>query len=135
MNIAPHVRATLKENAAFADFVDDNGKSKFYHRNAPLQDGIFATIDMEYGTEKRIGWSTPYVTITFSGKRKDEEALWDYARSTYDIFKEADEFEAIGDDDPLRYELLGDAILDVGDDPMTDRVHVSVALNFGVVIE
>ena len=136
LDLFPLVRATLKAHAYFATtlggFKDSDGNFKVFKLNeSPSAETIFITVEIRWGGKHRLtGWMTPTVLSTVYGKPTDWAALYAIAGKIDEIIG-GTTVTAVVNGQKVRYEAVGDAVYDEGEDPVTGNVTVSVAQQLG----
>lgn len=135
IHLFPSARATLKADPYFLNYQDSEGRFRVFDENeAPGTETNFITIEQAPADQDQLsGWATTSLTFNVIGKDTEKPTLWEIADKIRDIFQAAEIFAAVGTADAIEYQVLGDAVFDVGTNPVTENVYVSVALTFGIV--
>lgn len=136
IDLFPHVYATLKASSYFVTtlggFLDEGGNFKVYKRNeAPNADTPYITVEIQPGGEdQNSAWVRPFVLFNVWGKETEWDDLYAIALEIKNIFQAANAFAAVAGGTPVQYQTVGPAEFDEGEDPVVDRVVVSVSLRF-----
>jgi hypothetical protein len=139
IDLFPSLYGTLKASTYFSTtlsgFEDGSGRFKVFKRNeSPDGATPFVMVEIEPGGQHRLSeWASPFVTFTVYGADTQWPLLYEIAENIRDVFKNLSAFAAVGEDDPIQYELIGNALFGEGENPVTEQVTVSVALRFGIV--
>ena len=110
----------MKTDTYFQNFLDAQNQPRFYKLNsAPEQDGVFITADI-HQRRKFTGWTNFSGIFAIYGKPKDWEEMYEVADELQRLFQE------------LSLINLGDFVISEGEDPVQERVVLSVSSSFGV---
>lgn len=132
LDLFPYLFTTLIADASFSAFQDANTLYKIFKKNnSQTEETPFITIDFLPSGKHITGYANITAVFSVWGNDTEWEAMYALQSEIDRVFRDASCMTYNGN--TLQYSLLGDAVTSEGENPVTENVNVSLALNFGVI--